>query len=354
MLKTKFIWINLTLLISVILSTTLSAAIFKNRGGEDLETFIFFGSTRELSMGGISVDPDDASVNMHNPALVGNLSGIEGYGMAIPLYLKNTYYFSTSATGKTPFFNLGLSYSQYVVNNIEIRNSAGAVTSIERELDISSSLVISRDIFIVKDIYAGFRFNFLYRYLFSEHRFGVSSDLFLAYKAPLNAVRKKKGLAWLDNFVVKLGVIDLIPALMFKERERVYDPWFVVGLAYRIPLPTIGKKKVNLGVIKIEGEVTFFNMVKKAGIGIEFLLFDMISLRGGYNILENEVTAGCGITFKGLGAGYGMVWKNDINAIHSFSAKFKLDEVLKIKDSIKIRREKKKTEGDEKIDKAEK
>ncbi|MCK4777507.1 MAG: hypothetical protein KAS39_03960, partial [Actinomycetia bacterium] len=174
MLKTKFIWINLTLLISVILSTTLSAAIFKNRGGEDLETFIFFGSTRELSMGGISVDPDDASVNMHNPALVGNLSGIEGYGMAIPLYLKNTYYFSTSATGKTPFFNLGLSYSQYVVNNIEIRNSVGAVTSIERELDISSSLVISRDIFVVKDIYAGFRFNFLYRYLFSEHRFGVS------------------------------------------------------------------------------------------------------------------------------------------------------------------------------------
>ena len=104
--------------------------------------------------------------------------------------------------------------------------------------DISEILPGTDHIFVVKDIYAGFRFNFLYRYLFSEHRFGVSSDLFLAYKAPLNAVRKKKALAWLDNFVVKLGVIDLIPALMFKERERVYDPWFVVGLAYSIPRPT--------------------------------------------------------------------------------------------------------------------
>ena len=96
--------------ILILISTSRILFSLMVRGGEDLTTMSFYNSAREISMGNISVDSEDASNVKSNPAAVGSLKGSHAYGFLIPLYLKNTYYFSSAFTMYNRFVPFGVSY----------------------------------------------------------------------------------------------------------------------------------------------------------------------------------------------------------------------------------------------------
>ena len=256
---------------------------------------------------------DDAGVsNFHyNPASNATLKSPEVSVMGQRGIAEDN--FGTLSAGfPTIFGTFSGSLSYYSLGDLDLINSQGITSTVNAQRDVGFAVNYGEELFGILGT------GITLKYLNSKLVDAFSANSF-AFDAGVQS-RLEDG-----KLALGLSVTNLGSDVKYIETQEPLPVTLRVGGSYKVGLGDSRKAVFALDVVK-ERESDF-----KKFVGVEVLYNEMISLRGGYKIGQDQgdVNAGLGFQVNGLQINYAVTSAGKLGLAHSVSAEFKFGRSLR-------------------------
>lgn len=275
--------------------------LFAGIGGIPFEVLSKGTGVRNMSMGEAGVaNCFDASAIFYNPAYLDVLSKNEVY-MSVETFFEGANYEQISlvtpmgVSGGLGVFAGMMNYGTY--EKFDINGNPGTEEGIVR--DIFGSLSYGKLFF--EGIYTGITAKFIIKSIEDKSYMGFNGDI---------AFYRAFGDMWDMGIIIK----NLIPVgLKYEESEEKFIPSIRVGACLKLL-----DKQLKFAV---DAEKYFIESNPVIYAGLEYKLFNILYLRGGYNTI-GDLTTGIGISYQDIFFDYG-VGINELTISHKFALSYR-------------------------------
>lgn len=274
---------------------------FASPGGIPFEILSKETGIRIISMGGAGVaNCYDASAIFFNPAYLDVLNKNEVY-MSVETFFEGANYEQVSVvtpmglSGGLGIFLGMMNYGTY--EKFDTDGNPGGEEGIVR--DIFGSLSYGK--LILAGIHAGLSIKFIIKSIEDKSYMGFNSDI---------AFYRAFGDTWDIGLLLK----NVIPVgVKFEEGEEK----FITSIRTGFGLKLLDKQLR----IAVDAEKYFIESNPVIYAGIEYGLFNILFLRGGYNT-SGDISSGIGISYKDIFFDYGMTF-NELVMSHKFALSYR-------------------------------
>jgi hypothetical protein len=275
--------------------------LFASIGGIPFEVLSKGTGIRNMSMGEAGVaNCFDASAIFYNPAYLDVLSKNEVY-MSVETFFEGANYEQISVvtpmglSGGLGVFVGMMNYGTY--EKFDINGNPGTEEGVVR--DIFGSLSYGKLIFA--GIYAGITTKFIIKSIEDKSYMGFNGDI---------AFYRAFGDMWDTGLIIK----NIIPVgLKYEESEEKFVTSIRVGAGLKLL-----DKQLKFAV---DAEKYFIESNPVIYAGLEYELFNILYLRGGYNT-TGDLTTGIGISYQDMFFDYG-VGINELTISHKFALSYR-------------------------------
>ncbi len=278
-----------------------------------IDSFLSWGvSSKAIAMGRAhTAISDDGSSLFYNPALVSKIKIFEFLGN-YSIFYENSSYAYLSFVSPTPYGSAGIGIQNLSVTGILLRDIYGKPLGTANSRFTSIYLSFGSNLsefFLPSDfitLYSGLSAKIISEKLYNLEGGGISFDLGIQSDLDFSFYKLLFGMNLSNIFSSKLK--------LYSEEEIPFIFRFGVGLllfdeSLKIATDTIYSKQIN-----------------NINFGIEYTLWKLFSLRGGFN--DSEISFGFGITRQNIQFNYAFVinrpWKNiDFGMLHTIDFKIR-------------------------------
>ncbi|MCX5783567.1 MAG: PorV/PorQ family protein, partial [Elusimicrobia bacterium] len=303
----------------------------ENAGASGVPALNYDVGGRQVGMGGaFTAVADDIFGLQYNPAVLGRLRDINVGGMFRKGILDTnvTYVaFSTPfsfADRVSPSFGMSLLYSRNGDIEWYKTNPDGSPAVVGESISAGSDLVLSagygENIFVdnmgdlLLEHYLGAMAKLVYSQLPGTDGEMIGANAFAVDVGYLANSRD-------TGTTFGLSVLNLGGSLTYIEEKTPLPLTARAGVAQKF---TLGKGTLNLA---LDGIRYFEEKATRLRVGAEADIERFAKLRLGYRFLEDGasggLSAGFGVSLKGLAADFGMIFNGDLDTIYQFSVSYR-------------------------------
>ncbi|MCK4941419.1 PorV/PorQ family protein [candidate division WOR-3 bacterium] len=248
---------------------------------------------------------DDGSASYWNPAGLGNIEGPIIFATHTEWFIGTRYEY-LSGTIPLTFGTLSLSGTYLTSGEIEGRNELGELTDTYNSSDVAIGIAYGKE--ILTDLLVGMQAKFIQENIDQSSGTGFGFDIGCLYKS---------------SYGLGLGLVvqNLGTSITLIEDNTKLPMTLRAGISYSI--------MTSYGRITPAFDLEVANTIKE-NIGLEFVLLNVLALRGGYRIGLDQTyfTIGTGVSY-GLGKinlqiDYAYAGLSDFGGGHKISLAFNL------------------------------